>query len=306
MHLSVKTIIWIPLYLMLRFGGWCTTLVPRGQQRNLRKKLDRVALFVCERFAVPMVASFAHDNLKYRLYINPARDVIGRESAIYGIHARYRVQASAHFIKPGATVLDVGANAGALTVPLALLAGRSGRVIAYEPNPHAYELLEKNVGLNSLPQVTIRQYALGEADGTLTFYATGNDTARGSLKQLTSSDRGQSVPVFAYDTHDEGVPVSFVKIDVEGSELSVLKGMACMLERLHPVLLCRVISRLYYLGGEGTEKRKGILEFFRSRGYALSALEDERGVQPLDETAFLEGKMRSFDIIAVFESERPQ
>ena len=74
-----------------------------------------------------------------------------------------------HWLRPGMTVIDIGANLGVYGVPMARLVGQTGHVFAYEPGSEARRLLERNRELNSVINLDISPLALSdrERDGDL-------------------------------------------------------------------------------------------------------------------------------------------
>ncbi len=137
-------------------------------------------------------------------------------------------------IRPGMTILDVGANLGLYTCLFARRVGPRGRVLAFEPTPATFALLEENVRLNRLQQtVECRCCALAEKEGTASMYVypEGSDVynslaaplALGKVEAAGAID----VPTTTMDRCLAGVPLDggcFVKIDVEGFEHQVLQG----------------------------------------------------------------------------------
>ena len=124
------------------------------------------------------------------------------------------------------TVLDIGANCGVYTVPLAAAGGDGARVLAFEPSPVMAARLEANVALNGLgARVEVHRVALGAERGRATLHVHPKNHGQSSLRAL-DAERG-SVAVerapLADFTADlpAGVPL-IVKIDVEGREDDVL------------------------------------------------------------------------------------
>lgn len=124
-----------------------------------------------------------------------------------------------NLLEPGDFVVDCGANMGFTTVFFAHFVGPSGRVVAFEPLPSNAEDIRQNVALNDLNNVDIRQAAVGSANTEATIALTPNG--------VLTSDRSWrliTVPVVRLDDAvKEGTP-TFLKVDVEGFELEVLKG----------------------------------------------------------------------------------
>lgn len=124
-------------------------------------------------------------------------------------------------LRPGDTVVDVGANIGLYSIACARRV-RPGKVIAFEPDPENAELLKRTVELNEVADVVvIRQLALGREEGTLPFQ---------SAKQQSRFDVNglQTVCMSTLD-HEISDRVDILKIDVEGFESEVIAGALAML-----------------------------------------------------------------------------
>lgn len=136
-------------------------------------------------------------------------------------------------VSPGDTVIDVGANIGAVAVHAARRAGPTGRVFAIEPAADNVRVLRDNVSRNRLPQVAVIEAAAGCRREARTFYVRGDTSAVNSFyaESVYASVTAQTtVPVVPLDELWDG-PVALVKIDVEGAELDVLAGMTRMLQQ---------------------------------------------------------------------------
>jgi FkbM family methyltransferase len=143
-------------------------------------------------------------------------------------------------IKPGDTVIDVGAHAGLFTLLLAYQVWEIGRVIAYEPSPRMLELLRDNVTMNWLSdRVEIVPKAAAAASGSLPFLATTRYTMTGSLRPvehlLETQDRVEALERLEVEAEPLDVHlgrferIDLVKIDVEGAEEQVFAGMEQLL-----------------------------------------------------------------------------
>ncbi len=177
---------------------------------------------------------------RYGLMIYQPNDVyIGRSFDLYGEFSEAEVALFREAIKPGQTVLDVGANIGAHTVAFARLVGPSGRVIAFEPQRTAYYSLCGNAVQNNLDHVICRQEAAGAAPGSIAVpeldYGRDNNFGGLELSPDATWARTYSVPLVRID--DLGLSAcDFIKIDVEGMERQVLEGAAETLRRFKPLL----------------------------------------------------------------------
>jgi len=137
-------------------------------------------------------------------------------------------------LRPGATVLDLGANVGIFTIPAARAVGPGGRVIAFEPNPRTLPHLRANIERNGLSNVTVVEQGAAAGIGTHTFVAAtrGNtSTVYGDIIAGEPVEAVFTVPMTTVDAVVGDARVDVVKIDVEGSEWPALDGMHDTLER---------------------------------------------------------------------------
>jgi FkbM family methyltransferase len=156
-------------------------------------------------------------------------------------------------IKPGMTVLDIGANTGYFTVLMADLVGPTGRLYSFEPFAANLRLLKDNVKANHLSWVQVIPVALSDHEGTAILHINPvNDGGHslgdsGTNSDMAGWDRAALQETVATETLDgflekNGVArVDVIKIDVEGAETLVFAGASKLLSRVDaPVLLCEV------------------------------------------------------------------
>jgi FkbM family methyltransferase len=127
-------------------------------------------------------------------------------------------------VRAGATVLDIGANLGGYTVLLAQWVGAAGRVHAFEPAPDARHGLIRHLTLNGVrDRVVVHSEALSAVAGRARFRAVG---IQGDNRLVSGAAEGFEVGTTSIDafcaTHD--LRPGFMKVDVEGAELDVLRG----------------------------------------------------------------------------------
>jgi FkbM family methyltransferase len=195
-----------------------------------------------------------------------------------------------------ATVIDVGARCGDMTLLFAERVGPSGRLVAYEPHPENLELLRQEVG--HLPNVTIRPLALADAQGELTF-AYPELRAWGSAEPalrdayLAAGAERLTLPATTLDAEvEEGhAPLpDLVKIDVEGLELAVIRGMDRVLSERAPQLLIEIhgIDRPAKIANAAA-----VLEALEARGYESHHIEADRAVSSATAEVAAEGHLHA-------------
>ena len=130
-------------------------------------------------------------------------------------------------IRPGMRVIEIGANIGLYTLLLSRLVGKSGTVTAIEPEPCNFELLKTNCAIISATNVVLHHAAAGASHGTMTLFRSLVQSGDGRMIVHEPSKFRQSVDVDVR-TMDEliaGQRVDFIKVDVQGWEGEVFKGM---------------------------------------------------------------------------------
>jgi FkbM family methyltransferase len=153
-------------------------------------------------------------------------------------------------IRRGFVVIDIGANTGYFTHLFSGLVGRKGMVHAFEPVPEAYQSMIQRLDSFHCTNVVPNPVALGERNRMTSILVPGNDSAQASLvPHHSGSWSGASVQRFkvqqlTLDDYCCILPkIDFIKCDVEGAELLVLKGGASTLKRCLPVLVLEVERR---------------------------------------------------------------
>lgn len=155
----------------------------------------------------------------------------------------------ARMIRPGDTVIDIGANLGYYSVLAGELVGDSGHVVAVEPNPAVFELLSRNLAVSGLgARSRLCNFALSSSPGerVLPFYVPENEPKNARLVEpgeeteaLAQRGRVFDVPLGALKV-EEFDRVDFIKIDVEGAELAVLEHLAPIMSAFSPNVVCEV------------------------------------------------------------------
>lgn len=197
---------------------------------------------------------------------------------LLGAFERRTVAAYSRFVRPGMTVLDIGANIGAHTLPLARLVGPGGRLIAIEPTAWASGRLEANIALNPelADRIRVRQAMLtGRADAALpaSLYASwplqAGDVHPILRAQAKSTDGAQALMLDTLLERDGITRVDFVKLDVDGHECDVLRGGLTMFKRDRPAMVLELSPYILEEAGHSLDE---LLALLANCGYRLTAL----------------------------------
>jgi FkbM family methyltransferase len=169
------------------------------------------------------------------------------------------------YVRPGDTVVDVGAFIGDHTVAYADAVGPDGEVYAYEPNPTAFKCLVHNT--EGMSNVFGFCHALGSTNG---LEQMDFSIPNAASNYINHEGKGESIQVRPLDV-DAALfhRVDLIKIDVEGYELNVLKGMEHTIDKFHPKLVVEINE--IALGRQDTDAQT-VVSWIVRHGYSVSIL----------------------------------
>ncbi|HKY70327.1 MAG TPA: FkbM family methyltransferase [Nitrospira sp.] len=203
----------------------------------------------------------------------------GIDLAIYlGLFEKDSLSVARRLLKPGAVVLDIGANVGAHTLPLARAVGPNGKVYAFEPTAFAFRKLQRNIELNAdvKSPIILEQMMLGDSTTQLPdrMYSSWPLT-HGSVLHERHGGRLICLPAARVSSVDDYVreagirQIDLMKIDVDGYESAVLCGAHSTLASLRPPIILEFAP--YVLDEAGTSV-EGLCEILRRHRYHLYAV----------------------------------
>jgi FkbM family methyltransferase len=188
-------------------------------------------------------------------------------------------------LRPGMTVLDLGAHHGLYSLLAAKCVGPGGKVIAFEPSPRELRRLERHVRWNRATNVDIQPVALGPSAGRADLYLVENgQDGCNSLRPpaVLEPVRTMRVPLRCVDEELRRLGVGrvdFIKLDVEGAELGVLQGASTLLRGpARPAILAEVQDVRTEPWGYAARE---ILRFLSRREYRWFALDIDGNLVPV-------------------------
>ena len=193
-------------------------------------------------------------------------------------------------IKPGMTVVDIGANQGLYTLLFARLTGTDGTVLAFEPDELLHAALEENLAFNQARNVRAFHLALGSRRDTLTLYRSmlnSGDNRLASKSALGGLREAVQVQIERLDQVLAGEHIDFVKMDVQGWEMEVFRGMQELLDA--PANANLTIYFEYWPQGlrDAGSEPSDLLTFLAEQGFTIYTLKgSETGVAILDPGEF--------------------
>jgi FkbM family methyltransferase len=202
-------------------------------------------------------------------------------------------------VKPGDRFLDIGANIGYFTVFAAALAGGTGHVHAFEPNPRTHDVLARNVRINRFSHVcTLHQSALGDRTGSATIHTFVRNQCGSTLSSLPDHLLDEwherpvdcTVPITTLDTvfADRDDIFSCIKMDAEGSEAMIWAGATRFFqEHVDDRTLVLLEWNPPALAGAGADPRS-LLAVFARHGFSVWRRDDHLAVTAITDAGQLD------------------
>ncbi len=171
-----------------------------------------------------------------KMLVRPNDRYLGRSLKHYGEFSEGEVEVFRGYIKPDMIVIDVGANIGAHTVPLAQMAKA---VLAFEPVRANFQMLCANLALNDIRNVFAYQLVMGAQTGVVPVPILDLDVEQNNfgsvrLAEVKSPVGCEPVPMNRLDELIDHA--DFIKIDVEGMEKHVIAGARDLIAKSRPIL----------------------------------------------------------------------
>lgn len=223
---------------------------------------------------------------RYKMFVDARDRGLSPHLMLDGFWEMPVTEALMGFVRSGMTVVDVGANLGYFTVVLAALVGSRGSVHAVEPNPRMMTLLRRSVAVNGFSDtVFTHDQPLSDRSGETVVLQVARELPQNAsitTIDFEVSDR-HTLETSTIDDLVGESDVDFIKIDAEGAELPIWRGMTRLLGRNKPlVIFMEFLPKRY-------EKPDAFLADLLAAGFALSLIDPLGGVRPVGAGEVLEG-----------------
>ena len=184
------------------------------------------------------------------------------------------------FINEGDLVIDIGANIGDTTVPMALCAGATGLTLAFDPNPLVFKILEKNASLNpGMQNIEPLRFAISKEEESFYFVSSEASFGNGGISVTKESPHGKFVypeKILGINLHhlleskysDRVLRLSFIKIDTEGYDKEIIKSIHDLIIKCKPVIVAESF------GDASDSDKKELFDVIHKCGYEIFYFED--------------------------------
>jgi FkbM family methyltransferase len=213
---------------------------------------------------------------KYLVYADAQETGITPHLAMHGYWESWITTALARTLRPAWHCLDVGANHGYYTLVMADAVGPDGRVAAVEPTPRLAELLRETLDVNGFPDVVVAQQAATDREGqTLQLVVPARRSMNARLAQEAGPDDAVvDVESTTIDLITRDWPrVDLIKIDVEGAEESVWRGMQRTIADNAEIVVLLELNVVRY------DDPRGFLSLIQEAGFRLRYIDIDAEVK---------------------------
>ena len=197
---------------------------------------------------------------------------------LFGAYDESEIEILRAIVRPGMSVADIGANFGYFTLLMSRLVGPEGHVYAFEPESHAYGMLQETIRLNGLANVTPVKAAAGSRAGSARLFLDRKNLGNPSLseKNIPTTARGgaEEIEVAMLDAYMGQKKLDAIKIDVQGAEGLAFWGGRETIMRDKPVIFTEFWP--YGLRNLGTDPKE-FVQFLESAGLRCALVHAQSG-----------------------------
>lgn len=244
-------------------------------------------------FKKEVLKDIDYEGIKFKLFINPKNGTVDNDIFLHNVYESYFLSILKKELKEGAVFVDIGANIGQHSLFASQIVGDKGKVISFEPIPRIFEQFSRSVEENrkykKCNNILLHNIACGDVIENMYIYICEDNVGASSL--VTKERVGEKISV-KIDIADKILEtekrIDFIKIDVEGFEWEVLKGLEYTIKKFRPKLFLEYSPFYYRL--KDPEIGKKILDFFFLKNYYIYNFQDDYTYKSVDVNFFVDSE----------------
>lgn len=203
-----------------------------------------------------------------------------------GFWEMWLTTAMLRLVRPGMTAVDIGANLGYFSLLMGDLVGPGGRVHAFEPNAGLAGRLRKSLAMNGFgDRATVHEQAIGDRSGAARLFVPANEPGGGHVLHDEATLPGADIRIDRFDALPELAEADVIKIDVEGAEHAVWRGMAGFLASGRAVTVVLEFTAARY------PDPGAFVDEMLAAGFALAVIRHDGVIAPVDRATLLAAPM---------------
>lgn len=215
------------------------------------------------------------------------------------------------FLSEGDFAIDIGSNIGLMTTEMAIVNGKEGLTLAFDPNPYVYEVLSENIKLNpDKTNMLAHNVAITEKEDEFYYNSSEASFGNGGLSltneskhgkySLSTKVKGVNLETLLKKEYADYIPkLKLIKIDTEGYDKEVVKSISSLLKQYKPA----IISEVYEHNND--EEKYEQFEVLKSLGYSIYYFSDFKSNADIVEIKVKEDMVKDipFDIYAIHKEK---
>lgn len=215
---------------------------------------------------------FSYGGVTFPLYLSRKNGFVDEEIYWKGCYEEDVLEVIKKELRKGATYVDIGSNIGEHALFAATI-NSTGRVVAFEPIKRLFDQFSDSIQLNNINHISLHNKACGETEGEAEINFSTSNIGGASIVESTGRASHETISIIKGDSVLlEEEQVNLIKIDTEGFELEVLRGILATIHKHRPKLIIEYSPVLYT--GERQGNGLKILDLLEKEGYTITSIDD--------------------------------
>ncbi len=218
------------------------------------------------------VSQFTCFGITFPLYLSSSNGFVDEEIYWKGCYEEEVLKIIQEELPTGGTYIDIGSNIGQHAL-FASVINPTGRVVAFEPITKLYQQFLDSIAINKITTITLHKKACGESEMQMNINFSEKNMGGASLVEESNRESYETISIIQGDTILMSESrIDLIKVDTEGFELEVLRGILGTIRKHRPKLLIEYSPILY--SGPRTQNGALILELLEEENYEIVTIDD--------------------------------
>lgn len=254
----------------------CVVALWRNYYLPIRNFYDKYKI---KYFIKPFFKKFNFSGVNFFILIDNNNGEVDNEIYLHGAFEKPCLELIKNNLNKGGVFIDIGANIGQHSLFASKIVGNDGRVVLFEPLKDLCEQIEKSVQKNEIKNIFINNVGCGDKEIVLPIYSSRKNMGASSVFPSDDKKKNGNIEIVVPDRIlEKERRVDFIKIDTEGYEMEVLRGLKETIIKHHPKILLELSPCYYRLKDDGISG--DIIKFLFENKYLIEDLIYDRKISP--------------------------
>ena len=248
--------------------------------KTFGKILSKYKKFKLRKFKNRLVKIFSLSDIKFKILLDRKNGTVDETLFLYGFIEEEILNLIKKYSDKKDVFLDIGANIGLHSL---FCSNLFKKVYSFEPIPRLYEQFKKSIEMNNIKNIEAYNYGCSDKNEQKIIYENYKNVGGSSLIDIYGSDtdKKEKIKLIRLDNFLYNKKIDFVKIDVEGYELFVLKGMKNILKKYKP----KVVLEFSFFTMQQIDKKMSfeLLEFLKKMDYDIVDVRTDTKIENFEE-----------------------